>query len=710
MAVSIEVLKTALATPNLMGNEFSILADIASLKSIHGNIPEIQDLVIRALDRHVEFHAELPLLMSLARDQGLFPYIDSIDSDLLSLPDLIALEMHRPEGLENVVFHRVQAEVYRKLMSGENVILSAPTSFGKTLIIDALIASGNYKNVVIIVPTIALIDEIRRRLSQKFHDFKIITHPGQAHGERNLFVLTQERFLALEDAPNPDLFFVDEFYKSNDQSVRADLLNQAIYRLMKTGAQYYFAAPTIQELSAFLPQDLRAALIVTDYSTVAADTYRINPRSNEERRAEIQRILKEIDGPTLIYCKSPHRAREVSEWLREDAPDGGYGAGMPDAADWLEDNFSDQWSLPKSLRLGFGPHHGKLPRWLGPLLVRGFEEGSLGVLVCTSTLIEGVNTQAKGIIILDKNIAKKAYDYFTFANIRGRGGRMLKHFIGKIYLFNAPPLFELPSIDIPGLSQSDSASDGLLLSIDDIDRTERAKERLREVLSQSFLSENTMKLNQGVDPHAQIELAKYLATASVTSLGKLLWNSAAPKYPELLAVVNLVWEFIPPLGLQSHGVTSAKQLTLFTQRMAGVDGDTKDLIAVLAGEPDGQRAYDKKIEETFDFIRFWIEHNLPALIRAVDRIAKEVLTSRGIQPGSYEAFASRMGHGFLPPLALTAEEYGIPSKVTKKLVAGLPAFKNLDGLLHYFKNLDQRKVAVLTDFERRLMDNALSDL
>ncbi|MEW1820881.1 DEAD/DEAH box helicase [Arthrobacter sp. NPDC080031] len=710
MANSIEAVKTALASSSFERQQFSLLAAIASLKSVHGNTPEIQDLVIRALSRHQDFQAEMPLLMSLARDQGLFPYVEDIHPDLLSLPDLIALEMHRPEGLDGVVFHRVQADIYRKLMNGDNVVLSAPTSFGKSLIIDALIASGKYNNVVTIVPTIALIDEVRRRLTQKFPEFKVITHPGQAYEERNLFVLTQERFLALQDMPTPDLFFIDEFYKLNDTSTRADLLNQAIYRLMKTGAQYYLAAPSIQELSGFLPTELRANLFVTDYATVAADTYRISPKSNEQRRTEIQRILREVGGPTLIYCKSPHRAREVSEWLREDAPRGGYARGMPAAADWLVENFSDQWSLPESLRMGVGSHHGKLPRWIGPLLVKGFEAGELGVLVCTSTLIEGVNTQAKGIIILDKNIAKKAYDYFTFANIRGRGGRMLKHFIGKIYLFNAPPIFELPSIDMPGLSQSESASEGLLLSIDEEDRTRETRERLREITEQSDLSQETMRLNQGVDPRAQINLARHLATAPSSSLKDLLWETPAPKYPELLAVVNLIWDFIPPWGLQSHGATSAKQLALFTQWIAGANGVTKDIIARFTGTEETQRESDRKIEEAFDFIRFWIDHNLPALIRAVDRIVKEVFPQRGIIPGNYEAYVSRMEQGFQTPLHLTAEEYGIPSQITRKLMTGMTVPKDLDELLNRLRNLNSRQENRLNDFERQLLDEALSTI
>ncbi len=75
---------------------------------------------------------------ALTRQIGLFPYLDS---DNLNLADSIAYEYHRPEGLDGIVFHRVQAEIYHELLRGKNVILSAPTSFGKSIIIDAIIVT-----------------------------------------------------------------------------------------------------------------------------------------------------------------------------------------------------------------------------------------------------------------------------------------------------------------------------------------------------------------------------------------------------------------------------------------------------------------------------------------------------------------------------------------------------------------------------------------
>ena len=124
-------------------------------------------MVIRALEHYEAFRPLNGALDALAGQVGLFPYANP---QKLNIAGQLAYEFHRPLDGElddrDIVFHVEQGEVYRGLMDGESYVLSAPTSFGKSLIIDALLASGKFNNVVIIVPTIALIDETRRQLSR----------------------------------------------------------------------------------------------------------------------------------------------------------------------------------------------------------------------------------------------------------------------------------------------------------------------------------------------------------------------------------------------------------------------------------------------------------------------------------------------------------------------------------------------------------------
>lgn len=146
-------------------NRFQIIKEIEILVATEQSIG--QEFVLRLLSRIKDFQGMESMIHSLVRQVGLFPYLEE---ENLSLKDTIAYEVHRPSGFkENIVFHHAQAEVYYTLLRGENVVLSAPTSFGKSLIIDSIIASQKHSNIFIIVPTIALIDETRKRLS-KFKD------------------------------------------------------------------------------------------------------------------------------------------------------------------------------------------------------------------------------------------------------------------------------------------------------------------------------------------------------------------------------------------------------------------------------------------------------------------------------------------------------------------------------------------------------------
>src|SRR4029453_5759293 len=164
-AVDVAELREQLRSPEaIKASPFQVLKAISVLLNDDEQENVAREMVLRALENQTAFGAAGAILGTLARTVGLFPYADP---DALSLPELLAYEFHRPLNMSgDLVFHRQQADVYRRLLAGENVILSAPTSFGKSRIIDAMISSGKYRNIAVVVPTLALIDETRRRLAE----------------------------------------------------------------------------------------------------------------------------------------------------------------------------------------------------------------------------------------------------------------------------------------------------------------------------------------------------------------------------------------------------------------------------------------------------------------------------------------------------------------------------------------------------------------
>ncbi|MFM5169641.1 DEAD/DEAH box helicase [Aeromonas veronii] len=135
-----------------------------------------RDELIKLLDHH-ERHG-LPyshVVNNLVRQVGLYPYLQVETS---AWQDRFVYESFKIDVGTDVplTLHREQSSVLKKLLEGRSLAVSAPTSFGKSFIIDAFISIRKPKNVVIIVSTIALTDETRRRLQEKFsNEYKIIT-------------------------------------------------------------------------------------------------------------------------------------------------------------------------------------------------------------------------------------------------------------------------------------------------------------------------------------------------------------------------------------------------------------------------------------------------------------------------------------------------------------------------------------------------------
>ena len=106
--------------------KFEILNFISQSVNQYGINSEGQELLLRVLDRKDDFMEYSDIIISLIRKYGLYPYLKNFD---LSLSDEIACEIHKPEGLKNIVFHSKQNEIYYTLIHKGNVVLSAPTSF-----------------------------------------------------------------------------------------------------------------------------------------------------------------------------------------------------------------------------------------------------------------------------------------------------------------------------------------------------------------------------------------------------------------------------------------------------------------------------------------------------------------------------------------------------------------------------------------------------
>lgn len=698
--MNINGLRQTLATEAILeNNPFGVLHEISSYVNNPENEEVGRELVLRALEKKEFFNKYREILDGLTRQVGLFPYLEE---ENLSFRDFLAYEFHRPlEMGKDFVFHRAQAEVYRRLLDGENIIVSAPTSFGKSRVIDAMIASRKFNNVAVVVPTIALIDETRRRLSVFKERYKIVTQVSQEPAERNIFIFTAERIIAYENLPKIEFFVIDEFYKigalKEDES-RTVALNQAFYRLYKKGGQFYMLGPNIQHIPQGLEDRFRCFFYSTKFSSVVSEVIPIFDWQDDIER--LLNLAEDLEDQTLIYCRSPKRVNEVVRAMVE-RDVCGHGNNFSSAAEWISENFHPDWIFQKALKFGIGMHHGKLPRSLAQYSVRAFNEGKLKFLVCTSTLIEGVNTKAKNVIVLDNVIGsqRQKYDFFTFNNIKGRSGRMFYHFIGKVFVFHPPPQEELPFVDFPLYTQDQNIPESLLIQIDDEDLTKFSKDRLAEVYEQSILPVEIIKKNTGVDPKSQVMLAEILTNLTQAQAKNLAWYGI-PSHDQIYRTFELLWKYI--LGNRTRsGVYSAKQLAYKTIALMQ-NQHTRSRVETELGEGKYQaRIADEAVERVLEFDRNWAGFELPRALMAMSLIQEYIFSTKFGMKGDYSFFALRLESLFRNPAAIALEEYGLPIQVMDKIEQKINLSDEIDGAIEMIKRLPADQLG-LNDFEREL--------
>lgn len=702
--MQLEGLRAILREPDRLRKEsFAVARGLASFAISDNYGAKSQDLVLRALEHRELFGESKPIINGLAREFGLFPYLDP---DSLSDGDLLAYEYHRAPTLRshNIVFHRPQAHIYRSLARRESVVLSAPTSFGKSLLIDAVVAGGMYDNILIIVPTLALIDETRRRLRRLAEGYSLITHPMQRPGSRNVFLLTQERASVLESLEKIDFFVVDEFYKLDPVAPgdhRATILNHVFYKLATQGKPFYLLGPSILGITEYLSARIACKFIHEPYHTVASEIHSVEHHDPFDALAKLCGGLK---GPTLIFCQSPKRASDVVRVLIESDLGRKPSERLRRAVEWIGNHYHPDWHFVRALASGMGIHHGRIPRALAHYVVRCFEEDDVGVLVCTSSLIEGVNTKAQNVVIFDNKINKRKYDFFTFNNIRGRAGRMFKHFVGHVYLFHDVPQQKLPFVDIPAFSQSDGASDSLLVQLQETELNADSRKRLEPYKKQRDLSFATIRDNAGIDPGAQIALARTLRGLDEASRELMVW-SAFPTKAQLELACRLIWDHFDGPSLARGSVSTPKQLN--------------HLISCLRGRPTTKRLIEthmryekdpnKAVPAVLDFLRLWATFHFPRLLRALDLIQREVMPTIGVTPGSYGHFAACVESLFHEPAIVALEEYGLPLEVARKLEGILLPADGLDAVLARLAKLNVESLP-LSEFEKELVRDVVAGL
>lgn len=632
--------------------------------------------LIVLLDHYAKKDIEYtPLINHLIRETGLFPYLDVETS---SWQDRFVYDAFRVDigSKETVTLHSEQSNLLRRLLDGENLAVSAPTSFGKSFVIDAFIAIKKPKNVAIIVPTIALTDETRRRLFRKFaKEYKIITTSDVSLADKNIFIFPQERAINYINAiVELDLLIIDEFYKASPkfEKERSPALLKAILKLGQKAKQKYFLAPNISKLNDN-PFTKGVEFVHLNFNTVVLEKFNLYDKidgDEKKKSAQLLKILNEKKTKSLIYAGTYSEIKKITNLLIESFPLESFKL-LNNFSKWLELNYSANWTLTSLIKRGTGVHNGRLHRSLSQIQVRLFEEEEgLSNLVSTSSIIEGVNTSAENVIIWRNRIGGSKLNDFTYKNIIGRGGRMFKHFIGKIYILDEPPIDENTQLNL-------SFPDELVGDVDEVEyKNELSQEQVKQIveyksaMSRLLGKETFARLQKENSFHnADSGLIRTIAEDMIDN--KASWNG----FSYLNSQNTQSWDrfLFKVINLKPNGWDV--RYRDFVQFIKTLSKNWTTSIPIMLRE-----LYQSNIDvELF----FQLERNatfkFAALMHDVNILHKNIVA----QDVDISPFVSRLSHAFLPSVVYQLEEYGLPRMISRKLYeSGVVDLTKSDLTLH----------------------------
>lgn len=177
-------------------------------------------------------------------------------------------KIYQKVPFSDLIFTDPQYKLFETMKESNHFSFSGPTSFGKSFIMDAFIQyiiseRNGVDNIVILVPTRALINQITTRLKKTITDkrYKVLAHPVVPTIYKNkmlkyVFVFTPERLISyLGERENPviDYMFIDEAHKIiTEKDSRSPLYYHAILLAERKSIKLYFASPNIPNADVFL--------------------------------------------------------------------------------------------------------------------------------------------------------------------------------------------------------------------------------------------------------------------------------------------------------------------------------------------------------------------------------------------------------------------------------------------------------------------------
>ena len=591
-----------------------------------------------------------------------------------------------------------------------------------------------YNNIVIVLPTVALLMEVTNEIDTfnienklKYKIYNSI-YKGLEIGNRNIFILTPERVLRLfAIIPNIkiDFFFFDEIYKIDEDMVndseydtninidakkedRAIAFRLALYFLLKKSTSCYLAGPfiSLKNLKNGFLKMLNIHNIhtkeITFVPTLKRNIY-FNGKDYEEKfpfgnyiektkkKSQLEKLIFLAEklnfsktNQAIVYCLYPsYTERYAKKFAEEYHSDLNSNDKTKLFVDHLKRNYNlsfgknynsiDNWNFLYSLENRVGIHNGKFPKYFQREIMNLFNLGELNTLFCTSTIVEGVNTNAKTVVVYNNPSGKTDESKkFLLLNINGRAGRYQHHFIGNIIYLNdqSVRLIECGGIELDFKSYNDCLilGDLELENIDDYDLSNKNKEKkIRLELNKNLLPDKVFEENRLIERKKQEKVLSIILNKIENFKG--IENICFEDFISELYFENILNIWAEVNNIKTSKINAVKWFSI-NYAKKGYQGVLKYRFEKFSNNQDIIKFTNDTYRFVFRDVKDIIEYQIPRIICLFESLLNRAFEIKSL-PLQKEINLSEVIKffeiGAISPLGIDMAEKGIPIISVKKI-------------------------------------------
>ena len=343
--------------------------------------------------------------------------------------ELIATSTVKHLGLEYDFenFNPMQSEVIRDggILQGENLIVSAMTSAGKTVLAEIVIANtvqNNMKSVIYLSPMKSLADEKKEDWEKLFPDYKIMILTGdydltaeqvKSLGDADIIIMTNEMLNSrcckhdMEKnfwiKTNVGALIVDEAHMIASEN-RGDKLESAImdFTSINPEAQIIMLSATLSDLDIFKEwitgiTGRATKIISSSWRPTVLNKHLISYEGKSwefmPKFYKLKKILEDYPKDKfIVFCPSRGESVKVCEYLQNNGESIEY-------------------------------HNASLNRTERKKIENDFKNGNLRIIAATPTLSLGINAPARRVVMFGVHRGINRLEALEIVQSCGRAGR-----------------------------------------------------------------------------------------------------------------------------------------------------------------------------------------------------------------------------------------------------------------------------------------------